>query len=81
MPSYCDRILWKGKFVEQIRYQSHGDFVLSDHKPISAYFKIGVSSTQYLENYFEWYKDHSALCFCGVSNDNLPTYFYSVTLG
>ncbi|VDK41042.1 unnamed protein product [Taenia asiatica] len=42
MPSYCDRILWKGKYVEQIRYQSHEDFCLSDHKPVSAYFKIGA---------------------------------------
>ncbi|KAL5963680.1 hypothetical protein TSMEX_008598 [Taenia solium] len=42
MPSYCDRILWKGKYVEQLRYQSHEDFRLSDHKPVSAYFKIGA---------------------------------------
>ncbi len=43
MPSYCDRILWKGKFVEQVRYQSCPEMTISDHKPVSAYFKIGVS--------------------------------------
>ncbi|KAL5102911.1 Inositol polyphosphate 5-phosphatase OCRL [Taenia crassiceps] len=42
MPSYCDRILWKGKYVELLCYQSHEDFRLSDHKPVSAYFKIGA---------------------------------------
>ncbi|KAM3178328.1 hypothetical protein ACTXT7_002774 [Hymenolepis weldensis] len=41
-PSYCDRILWKGKYVEQITYRSHEVFRLSDHKPVSAYFKIGA---------------------------------------
>nr|CDS26211.1 inositol polyphosphate 5 phosphatase OCRL 1 [Hymenolepis microstoma] len=41
-PSYCDRILWKGKYVEQISYRSHEVFRLSDHKPVSAYFKIGA---------------------------------------
>ncbi|VDM21909.1 unnamed protein product [Hydatigera taeniaeformis] len=42
VPSYCDRILWKGKYVDQLLYQSHDDFCLSDHKPVSAYFKIGA---------------------------------------
>ncbi|EUB55309.1 Inositol polyphosphate 5-phosphatase [Echinococcus granulosus] len=42
VPSYCDRILWQGKFVDLLRYQSHEDFRLSDHKPVSAYFKIGA---------------------------------------
>ncbi|VDO10381.1 unnamed protein product [Rodentolepis nana] len=42
VPSYCDRILWKGKYVEQISYRSHEVFRLSDHKPVSAYFKIGA---------------------------------------
>lgn len=42
MPSYCDRILWRGKHVDQIHYRSHDSFRLSDHKPVSAFFKIGV---------------------------------------
>ncbi|KAM7533739.1 hypothetical protein Aperf_G00000109496 [Anoplocephala perfoliata] len=42
MPSYCDRILWKGKYVDQLHYRSHDSFRLSDHKPVSAYFKIGA---------------------------------------
>uniref|UniRef100_A0A0X3P2F3 Type II inositol 1,4,5-trisphosphate 5-phosphatase n=1 Tax=Schistocephalus solidus TaxID=70667 RepID=A0A0X3P2F3_SCHSO len=41
LPSYCDRILWSGKYVEQLLYRSHGDFRVSDHKPVSAFFKVG----------------------------------------
>ncbi|THD21973.1 Type II inositol 1 4 5-trisphosphate 5-phosphatase [Fasciola hepatica] len=42
IPSYCDRILWCGKHCEALLYRSHHDFVMSDHKPVSGYFKIGA---------------------------------------
>lgn len=32
----------QGPHVKQMRYSSHESFTLSDHKPVSAYFKVGV---------------------------------------
>ncbi|KAG0199274.1 hypothetical protein BGX28_007433 [Mortierella sp. GBA30] len=49
VPAYTDRILWRSKdsakdSVEPIFYKSHMDLMLSDHKPISAYFKLKVKT-------------------------------------
>ncbi|KAK4468624.1 hypothetical protein MN116_007812 [Schistosoma mekongi] len=42
VPSYCDRIIWSGDGCEPIVYRSHPGFICSDHKPVSAYFSVGL---------------------------------------
>jgi len=34
----CDRILWRGKGMRQIRYERCGGYRLSDHRPVRAEF-------------------------------------------
>ncbi|KAG2583971.1 hypothetical protein PVAP13_6KG254600 [Panicum virgatum] len=37
-PAWCDRILWRGKGMRQIRYEWCGGYRLSDHRPVRAVF-------------------------------------------
>lgn len=42
VPAWCDRILYKGKYVNVCDYRSHPSLRISDHKPVSALFDVGI---------------------------------------
>lgn len=43
-PAYCDRVLWKGKGIEQMTYNSVMEIRQSDHKPVYAIFKTKIKT-------------------------------------
>ena len=52
-PAWCDRILWRGKGLRQIRYESCSGYRLSDHRPVRAVFDAVCEVTGALDSFFE----------------------------
>ncbi|GAB4848670.1 hypothetical protein Ancab_003382 [Ancistrocladus abbreviatus] len=53
-PAWCDRLLWHGNGIEQVRY-IRGESRFSDHRPVCALFSVEVNvrskSTRYRKGY------------------------------
>lgn len=43
-PAYCDRVLWKGKLIEQLEYNGVMEIRESDHKPVYAIFRVKIKT-------------------------------------
>ncbi|XP_023179530.1 type II inositol 1,4,5-trisphosphate 5-phosphatase isoform X2 [Drosophila hydei] len=43
-PAYCDRVLWKGKRIEQLEYNGVMEIRESDHKPVYAIFRVKIKT-------------------------------------
>jgi phosphatidylinositol-bisphosphatase len=71
VPAYTDRIFWMDREnVKQEYYESHMEYMASDHKPVVAGFIVGVKIVQQ-DKYYQLYKD-LIKTLDKLENDMLP---------
>jgi hypothetical protein len=49
----CDRVLWRGKGLKQIRYERCGGYRLSDHRPVRAVFDAVCEVPRPVESFLQ----------------------------
>jgi inositol polyphosphate 5-phosphatase INPP5B/F len=69
-PAWCDRILWKGQRIEQLRYDCVTQLRQSDHKPVYAVFVAQIQNRD--EEKFKKIHEEVLKTVDKYENDNQP---------
>ncbi|XP_034099377.1 type II inositol 1,4,5-trisphosphate 5-phosphatase [Drosophila albomicans] len=77
-PAYCDRVLWKGKRIEQLDYNSVMEIRQSDHKPVYAIFQVQIKTRD--EAKYKRVQEEVLKAVDKRENDNQPQILASKTV-